>query len=460
MGRRRPHMVDAGGDPRMTRASSTAERVVPPSTGAEALDHETLASCVGGDSRASTGVPRKRGRGEGGPPSPRAQVLQPCENLADEAKLWNPAAEQLSDKDPHEGDRRWNKKKGRYYSVADLPDVASKACRHCYELGQRDWWIWTWKKAGCVDRRGASSRTPYRCGSWRCPVCRVQEAHVQYARITEAAAPLAADGWCFVVNTLDRCGTYSKKKPWSRPKDAFLDLQKLSQAYMRNLRRWFKSMGWEPLTNQWVSTTEAHRSGWPHMNFMIWHPQLADWLREQTRARLAEGMSQRDSVLVCRQLEDVTTRSGFGLISTAEAARDANTLASYVIKLSGEQDATIGEVTKLCQLPTNAPLRFRRLRSGVRFLPQRKKNPDVTGTLLRRTYYNGIPMVLGLHKVAEASSEQGSHARTVEQEQWEREEFLRQDLRRRGRPKQAAMIGLPPVTVWSNYQQVARTGVG
>jgi hypothetical protein len=171
-------------------------------------------------------------------------------------------------------------------------------------------------------------------------------------------------------------------------------------------------------------------------------------------------MSQRDSVLVCRQLADVTTRSGFGLISTAEAARDASKLASYVIKLSGEQDATIGEVTKLCQLPTNAPLRFRRLRSGVRFLPKRKKNPDVTGTLLRRTYYNGIPMVLGLHKVAEASSEQGSHARTVEQEQWEREEFIKHDLIRRGRPKQAAMIGLPPVTVWSDYRQVARTGVG
>ena len=456
-------MVDAGGDPRMNASSSTAERVVPPPTGAGALVSETTHSCAGGESRAQPGVPRKRGRGESGPLSPRAQVLQPCGSFADQIASTPEqlsGAEQLSGKDPHEGDRRWNARKGRYYSVADLPAVASKACRHCYELGARDWWIWTWKKAGCVDRKGASSRTPYRCGSWRCPVCRVQEAHVQYARITEAAAPLAPDGWCFIVNTLDRFGTYSKKKPWNRPKDAFQDLQKLSQAYMRNLRRWFKSMGWDPLANQWVSTTEAHRSGWPHMNFMIWHPQLADWLREQTRARLAEGMSQRDSVLVCRQLADVTTTAGFGLISTAEAARDASALASYVIKLSGEQDATIGEVTKLCQLPTNAPLRFRRLRSGVRFLPKRKKNPDVTGTLLRRTYYNGIPMVIGLHKVAEASSEQGSHARTVEQEQWEREEFLKHDLLRRGRPKQAAMIGLPPVTVWSDYKQVARTGVG
>jgi hypothetical protein len=451
----------------MSGASSTVERVVAPPTGPEALVNETLHSCVGGDARLQPSKPRKKGRGESGPLSPRAQVLQSCGSLADamgpvSASEQLSEAEQLSDKDPHEGDRRWNKRARRYYSVADLPEVASKACRHCYELGRRDWWIWTWKKAGCVGksgRDGVATRTPYRCGSWRCPVCRVQEAHVQFARISEAAAPLSPDGWCFLVNTLDRNGTYSKKRPWSRPKEAFEDLQKLSQAYMRNLRRWFKARGWEPLKNHWVCTTECHRSGWPHMNFMVWHPQLADWLREQERARLAEGMSARESTLVCRELADVTTRAGFGLISTAEAARSAHALASYIIKLSGEQDATIGEVVKLCQLPTNAPLRFRRLRSGVRFLPPRKKNPDVTGTLLRRTDFNGVPIVLGLHAVDLASSDQGSHARTVEQEQWEKEEFLRHDLRRRGRPKQAEMVGLPPVTVWHNYQMVPASGV-
>jgi hypothetical protein len=361
--------------------------------------------------------------------------------------------------DPHEGDRRWNRRKGRYYSVADLPEVASKACRHCYELGQRDWWIWTWKKAGCLDRKGAATRAPYRCGSWRCPVCRIQEAHVQFARISEAAAPLAPDGWVFIVNTLDRFGTYSKKRPWERPKEAYQDLQRISQSYMRGLRKWFKSMGWEPLKNQWIASTECHRSGWPHMNFMIWHPQFSDWLREQERARLAEGMSARDSILVCRQLADVTTKAGFGLISTAEAARSAHALASYIVKLSGEQDATIGEVVKLCQLPTNAPLRFRRLRSGVRFLPPRKKNPDVTGTLIRRTYWQGCPIVLSLHSVDLDSTDQASHARTVEQEQWEREEFFRADLIRRGRPIQAKMVGLPPVTTWSDYKQVPTGGV-
>lgn len=54
------------------------------------------------------------------------------------------------------------------------------------------------------------------------------------------------------------------------------------------------------------------------------------------------------------------------------------------MKLSGEAGELQGELAKMTQLPTTAPIRFRRVRAGKNFLPPRRKNPLYTGTLLRR----------------------------------------------------------------------------
>ena len=437
--------------------------------------------------------------------------------------------------------------------MADLPERAGKACHHCHDLGARDWWIWTWKTGQGVCKQ----RRPYRCGSYRCPVCRKHESHVQYARITKASEPLDPRGWSFLVLTLDRLGTYSGERPWKTQDEAFKDLQRLGQEFMRSLRRWFKRMGWEPLRSTWVSTTEAHRSGWPHQNWMIWHPQLAEWLDEQRRDREREGMSGVDATIVCRGLADVVTRAGYGLVSTAERASSADALASYVVKLAGEADGLVGEVTKLCQLPINSPLRFRRIRSGVGFLPPRKDARDTvtrlcsrinawigyelgqgellaadeaiasfridwsdgksslwdsaavttpndvlasvrersdalrersisgrlvaaspssrivgsmdvvlkqratTGTLVRRTYYEGVPVVLGIHRPPTGEEDAASEVRTIEQEEWETEEVQRAEFVRAGKPREAERVGLPPVTAWvrgERLERLARTG--
>jgi superfamily I DNA/RNA helicase len=105
-------------------------------------------------------------------------------------------------------------------------------------------------------------------------------------------------------------------------------------------------------------------------------------------------------VLVRGALAVCVTESGFGRESTAESARSLDALAGYVTKLAGLADATAGEVAKITQAPLRAPVRFRRLRSGVRFLPLRKKNPNVTGTLVRRQLdVEGTVTVVPLHKV-------------------------------------------------------------
>jgi hypothetical protein len=240
-----------------------------------------------------------------------------------------------------------------------------------------------------------------------------------YARIKEAIEPLAPDGWVFLVLTLDRDGTYSGQ-PWASADAAFKDLSQLSRNYMARLRRFTIELGafeWAErttkkgklvrykkalLSNQWVATVEAHRSGWPHVNMMIWSPVLAEYLRRDRAEREAEGERGRNASLMNPELSRLLTGDdgrGWGIQSTAEAAKTPDAVVSYIVKLAGEAGAVVGELAKLSQLPTMAPERFRRLRSGKEFLPPRRKNPAYTGTLVRRTRdQRGVPYARPLHK--------------------------------------------------------------
>lgn len=208
-----------------------------------------------------------------------------------------------------------------------------------------------------------------------------------FARIAKAAEPLSPDGWCFFVLTLDRNGTYSGEKIWENAQAAYKDLSRLRGRFFANLRRWQSRMGWRATKGEWVSTTEAHRAktgGWPHLNILIWSPEMAEFLRNERAEREKEGISGRDAIAVTCELLDLIERAGFGVMSTAESARSADAVAGYITKIAGKADQTTGEITKLTQLPFNMPFRFRRLASGVGFLPPRAKNPDVTGALVRR----------------------------------------------------------------------------
>ena len=256
--------------------------------------------------------------------------------------------------------------------------------KHCHETGSRDWWIHTVNKNA---PEGTVTRVPYRCNSWRCPVCRHHESHVMFARIAKASANLSPDGWCFFVLTLDRNGTYSGEKKWENAQEAYRDLSRLRAAFFQNLRRFQKRMGWPKVLNQWVGTTEAHKAktgGWPHLNLMIHSPMLAEYLRAERAERERQGLAGRDLIQCTGELLAVVENAGWGIMSTAESARDGQAVAGYITKIAGKSDQTTGEITKLTQLPMNMPFRFRRLASGKSFLPPRAKNPDVTGALVRR----------------------------------------------------------------------------
>jgi hypothetical protein len=286
------------------------------------------------------------------------------------------------------------------------------ACQHSPEHAER-WFVWTWNRG----TPAVQHRIPYSCNSWRCEVCRRHEAAVTFARIKEATAPLPAHGWCFLVLTIDRDGYYSGK-PWADVNEAYRALGKMTTATLKQI-----GATWGPdtrlegrkrirtvrkLGNRWVAVVEAHRSGWPHVNLLVWCPELAELLRRESDQRL-EDPDVADAVALARDawtrkepipaavralarkattvggaLRDIVEAAGWGRESTAEAARSSEAIAGYVVKLAGQHDAAAGELAKITQAPMNAPERFRRLRSGKGFLPPRRTDPNVTGCLVRR----------------------------------------------------------------------------
>lgn len=287
------------------------------------------------------------------------------------------------------------------------------ACQHSPTQAER-WFVHTWKRDSGGD---VQTRIPYSCNSWRCEVCRRHEAAVTFARIRDATAPLPADGWCFFVLTLDRDGYFSGK-PWADVTDAYRKLGKMSAAFLSGVgRRWgpdTRVVGKKRprvvrrLGNRWVAVVEAHRSGWPHVNLLVYCPELAAELRAEREERLhdpdlanavalaADAWKSgepipatvrelaRGATRIGGELRALAEQCGWGRESTAEAARSSEAVAGYVVKLAGKHDASAGELAKITQAPLNAPARFRRLRSGKGFLPPRHCNPEITGCLVRR----------------------------------------------------------------------------
>lgn len=321
------------------------------------------------------------------------------------------------------------------------------ACQWSEDCRER-WFIWLWSRSNPEKQ----TRIPYSCNSWRCAVCRRHEASVTFARLKQAyegwpAEPGVEDaatgeiiggrearealdprGWCMLVLTLDRDGYYSGK-PWLDVNAAYAALGQMSRATLSRIgREWgsetreevrektSKKTGKKTVSiryvrcvgNSWVAVVEAHRSGWPHMNLMVWCPELAAELERDHNERLedeevanavalardawkakepvpdAVRAVARRATLVGGRLGEIIAESGWGPESTAERARDIDAVMAYGVKLAGLHDASVGELAKVTQCPMNAPVKFRRLRTGKGFLPPRESNPDVTGVLIKR----------------------------------------------------------------------------
>jgi hypothetical protein len=210
-------------------------------------------------------------------------------------------------------------------------------------------------------------KVPYKCRSWRHEGdCRRWRAAQNFSRVSAALAPLRPRDVVMMVFTLNPA-------QWKDRYEAFAELTLCWSALRKAITR-------EYGRNDWVGTVEVHRSGWPHLNVVMFCPTLADQVGGKD-FRLARAWLKRHAV-AC----------GFGYMLSVERARDKRAVAGYVVKVAGEVDKParadasgrlVGEVVKLSQLPEEAPAHFRRLRSSIGFLPKPFKSEGVTGTLKR-----------------------------------------------------------------------------
>lgn len=331
------------------------------------------------------------------------------------------------------------------------PAVVPNHVRHCHAgTGARDWWIYTWR----IDNPEDRIRVPYSCNSWRCAACAPHEAAVLFRRLTDACKPLDPKGFVFLVLTLDQRGYYDKDTSGWRKfrdvKEAYRELGKQSQSFLYRVRRWMKRNGMRVLTNEWFAVVEAHRSGWPHMNLVIYSPELAEYLERQQKEQLGKGATEREAILLRGELRDAAVGAGWGRQSTAERARSREALAGYVTKLAGFSDATAGEVAKITQAPTAAPPKFRRLRSGKGFLPARQGTAEGwTGALIRRQVLNdGFTAVLPLHNCSPEHEANVTRTCYLEERIWQDEQIkLYRQRARVARYGENAVLG-DLVQVW------------
>lgn len=330
-------------------------------------------------------------------------------------------------------------------------DVMPRHVQHCGR-----WGLYFWRP----EAPATIHRTRYACQSWRCKHCQRHEAHVLFARSQEAFERLSEPEVLFAVLTFARNGAAAPVTI----NDAYRDISKRWNRFIKRLRRWMSWMGWEPLGNQWMQTVECHANGWPHVNVVFSHPQLAQWLREQRRSASlvsecggcgdAQCWECRERMkLMPHQLRAMAVASGFGAQSSLEVAHSQDAAIGYIVKLAAKHEQTLGEVAKLTQLPTMAPGRFRRVRSGKRFLPQRNEGSGkYTGTIaMRRTEVDGTTTVV-IPRSADAVGpelEQLEHVRTLELDLAEEERVA---YARTGMPlPRPPMLRWDPGRGWSGY---------
>lgn len=343
-----------------------------------------------------------------------------------------------------------------------------KHVHQCLRQGGRGWALWVWN----INHPETKTRLAYTCRSWRCvdadgkPTDCARAAAAQlFARIKEATDKYPSDEFTSWVLTLDREGFYTGgRKPWVDAEDAYRQLGHMSERFIKRLRRWCVKMGWTHFESKWIQVVEAHKSGWPHVNLLIHHPQLAQYVQDHYEEQLNLGHSETSSKLLFDDILNHATACDWGTRSTVERVRSKDAMAGYIAKLAAYADEHIGELAKLTQAPTNAPIKFRRVRSGKGFLPPCRKNPNWTGVLTRRYYhkewgYIAEPFLGKKNPTPQERLDHVNECTGIEEKQFIDELVREQRAKQLPKRWQIGYYGLPPVSTWLGGKRVAEPKV-
>jgi hypothetical protein len=301
------------------------------------------------------------------------------------------------------------------FRYIDLPGYV-RNCSRNPDPARQNLAAYSWLKCDCET----VTRSPYCCRSWRCPFgCAVHERHVMFARIAEALEDVPPQELVLLVLTLD--GHLHAQLGDFELDGLYRSLRERNEWFRKRIRRMLVKLGLGDFESAWVSVIEQHESGVPHINIVVHAPAWARWLKERIRVRMKSGLRGKRARYIAsvNDRRDSTDEAflkalrecGFGYASTADVVASKDAVTNYMCKVAAAADETaarvqskigrvragvsdasrrrtaeraVAEVTKDTQLPIRAPKGFRRLRSGVGFLPPRRKNPDTTGTIVRR----------------------------------------------------------------------------
>lgn len=316
-------------------------------------------------------------------PSPQ----KPCLSLPEKVSGWSPALQGCDD-EPH----RPHPPK----AVLRVADYIARCPRSQFDSTHPPLALWTWERG----HPETATRHVCVCGSWRCDGCAPRAASIAFARIREALAPFDARDVVFAVLTLDQLGRYSGER-WHSVDDVYRDVSRRTRNFLRRINRWCERLGVEGPGSRWVATVEAHRSGWPHLNIVMVAPGLARIIEAHRDAALALGGTATQATLMWGEALTHALAAGWGPRSTMDVARSSDAVGGYIVKLAKLHDAAVGEIAKLTQRPDVAPKGTHRIRSGLGFLPPRRKS-ELTGALIASyrgptgpvAYQYGRPSVL------------------------------------------------------------------
>lgn len=289
-------------------------------------------------------------------------------------------------------------------------------------------------------------RGPFFCKSWRCQWgCADHEAHVMFARIAEAFEPFPAHELVFVVLTLD---SQFHALDFSELDQVYKELRARLEWFRKRLRRQLEKQGLGDFGKRWIAVIEQHETGVPHVNLVMHCPAWASWLETRRLERKRNGQRDRTARLIANTLDrrddmdrvwlKMLNECGFGFASTAEQVRSKGEVLGYCAGVARHADATaarmahlyvgedsaakkpsrrrrrrrskdplrmLGELAKKRQLPLRAPKGFRRLRSGVGFLPPRHKG-DKTGCIVHHVEtQDGYQMVQSVTKMKDEAAQ-------------------------------------------------------
>jgi hypothetical protein len=194
----------------------------------------------------------------------------------------------------------------------------------------------------------------YRCGSWRCGgACGRQRATEDIARIRAGLSQVNPAHCVYAVLT------------WRPGKG-----DDYAAAYRGILQDWAKFR--KRMTRKWgetryITVTERHQSGRPHLNVVLVNPRLGAACAGEGWKKVRSGWMRR-----------TVTACGFGPITWLEPMRSLDGLAVYISKLAGE-------IGKHSQVPIEAPAHFRRLRASRGMLPPLPASAgEYAGRLIQR----------------------------------------------------------------------------